>query len=200
MDTSEPSTNGTSASNLFRLSSLLGDDVLEDQQGQCEGGYSERAKETIAAFEAEILQYPWGFGSFMPGVVAGRLGVKGVMVIEGPPHDSLPSMSEAADKIATSFATAPRGGLSTILKVSPSTGAWLKQRNPLLRDVTFPPAGKVKVLVCEHGVCREEGLEEEMEGLGLGEASLPTTSGPEEGERMPDDKAGQAKDGAESAA
>jgi uncharacterized protein YyaL (SSP411 family) len=116
MDTSEPSTNGTSASNLFRLSSLLGDDVLEDQQGQCEGGYSERAKETIAAFEAEILQYPWGFGSFMPGVVASRIGVKGILVIEGPALDSDANSgvtSEAADKTATSFATAPRGGLST---------------------------------------------------------------------------------------
>jgi uncharacterized protein YyaL (SSP411 family) len=207
MDTSEPSTNGTSASNLFRLSCLLGDDISEDQQGQCEGGYSERAKETIAAFEAEILQYPWGFGSFMPGVVAGRLGIKGIMVVEGPPLDSPSSSAEGTDDVAIAVATAPRGGLSTILKISPSTSTWLKQRNPLLRNVTFPAAGKVKVLVCENGVCREEGLEE-MQGLGLGEEKAKAEAGAEaeaesgvvEGEKMADDKAELVKDGTESAA
>ncbi|KFZ06969.1 hypothetical protein V501_06900, partial [Pseudogymnoascus sp. VKM F-4519 (FW-2642)] len=63
MDASEPSTNGVSASNLFRLASLLGDDK-----------YEALAKETVGAFEAEIMQYPWLFGSFMPSVVAGVTG------------------------------------------------------------------------------------------------------------------------------
>lgn len=69
MDSSEPSTNGTSAANLYRLSSLLNDD-----------SYSRKAKETIAGFESELLQYPWLFASFMPSIVAGQLGVKGVVV------------------------------------------------------------------------------------------------------------------------
>ncbi|KFY28487.1 hypothetical protein V493_02910, partial [Pseudogymnoascus sp. VKM F-4281 (FW-2241)] len=68
MDASEPSTNGVSASNLFRLASLLGDDK-----------YETLAKETVGAFEAEIMQYPWLFGSFMPSVVAGVTGVRGVI-------------------------------------------------------------------------------------------------------------------------
>ncbi|OAF58610.1 hypothetical protein VC83_04954 [Pseudogymnoascus destructans] len=68
MDASEPSTNGVSASNLFRLASLLGDDK-----------YEALAKETVGAFEAEIMQYPWLFGSFMPSVVAGLTGVRGVV-------------------------------------------------------------------------------------------------------------------------
>jgi hypothetical protein len=60
--------------------------------------------------------------------------------------------------------------LSSILKISPSSGAWLKQRNPLLRDVAFPAAGRVRVMVCENGVCREEGagLEEGVRGLDIG--------------------------------
>lgn len=96
------------------------------------------------------------------------------MVIEGPPKPDSAARSDMnsealADKVAMSFATAPRGGLSTILKVSPSSGAWLRQHNPFLRDITFPPAGKVKVLVCENGECREEGLVEAMGTLGLGE-------------------------------
>ena len=140
----------------------------------------------------------------MPGVVAGRLGVRGVIVIEGPtPLDPAGGISDAADMVATSFSTAPRGGLSTILKISPTAGTWLKQRNPLLMDVAFPPAGKVKVLVCENGICREEGLEEEMSGLGLGEppVSMGTTSGPAEGgkEEMAGEEAETVNEGGESA-
>lgn len=119
----------------------------------------------------------------MPGIVAGRLGVQGIMVIEGPSLDSDPNsglLVGSTDDAIIARATAPRGGLSTILKISPTTGAWLKQRNPLLRDVAFPAAGKVRVMVCENGVCREEGLEEEMGELGLGERRgeehVPTAS------------------------
>jgi len=69
MDTSEPSTNGISASNLYRLSSFLNDQ-----------NYEKRAKETVLGFESETLQYPWLFASFMPSVVAGHFGVRGTVV------------------------------------------------------------------------------------------------------------------------
>lgn len=178
MDTSEPSTNGTSASNLFRLSSLLGDDIPEDEdededrKGTYGGGYIERAKETVAAFEAEILQYPWGFGSFMPTVVAERLGVRGVMILEGAAHAGPRSESTAVDtttiaeKIILSHATSPRGGLSTILKVSTPSSQWLRCRNSLLKDIQLPGPGECKVLVCENGRCREESLELLNERIG----------------------------------
>ncbi|KAL2150130.1 hypothetical protein VTH82DRAFT_7806 [Thermothelomyces myriococcoides] len=67
MDKSQPSTNAVSASNLFRLGTLLGEDA-----------YLIQARETVNAFEAEILQYPWLFVSLLTGVVAARLGVKRV--------------------------------------------------------------------------------------------------------------------------
>lgn len=72
MDNAEPSANGVSASNLFRLSTLL-----EDED------YEKLAKSTITAFEAEIMQYPWLFSSFMPPIVAANLGVKGVVRVCG---------------------------------------------------------------------------------------------------------------------
>ena len=72
MDSAEPSSNGVSTSNLFRLSSLL-----EDQK------YENLAKGTLMAFEAEIMQYPWLFSSFMPGIVAANLGVKGIVRVCG---------------------------------------------------------------------------------------------------------------------
>jgi hypothetical protein len=164
MDTSEPSTNGTSACNLFRLSSLLADDISdEDPNSKGARGYVERAKETITAFEAEILQYPWGFGSFMPAVVASRLGIKGTIVLEGESSIEPEAPSPSSYKKVTS----QRGGLNTIIKISPNSGSWLRDRNPLLKDVTFPKAGAPpKVLICENGACREEGMGSEEELVG----------------------------------
>ncbi|KAL2157898.1 hypothetical protein VTH06DRAFT_4953 [Thermothelomyces fergusii] len=72
MDKSQPSTNAVSASNLFRLGTLLRLDA-----------YVARARETVNAFEAEILQYPWLFVSLLTGVVAARLGVRRVRLREG---------------------------------------------------------------------------------------------------------------------
>ncbi|KAK3331248.1 hypothetical protein B0H66DRAFT_93798 [Apodospora peruviana] len=69
MDKSQPSTNSVSATNLFRLGTLLDNKT-----------YLSQAKETINAFEAEILQYPWLFVGLLSGVVTARLGVRAVRV------------------------------------------------------------------------------------------------------------------------
>jgi uncharacterized protein YyaL (SSP411 family) len=142
MDASEPSTNGISASNLYRLSSLLNDEA-----------YSKKAKETIAGFESEMLQYPWLFASFMPSIVAGHLGVKGIVVsrAEGKDGNEVAKIKE--------FETQPRGGLGTFARLDRST-SWLRGRNSLLKD--FGLDGKARVLVCENGACREEGLGSEF--------------------------------------
>ncbi|KAM7213248.1 spermatogenesis-associated protein 20 [Rhypophila decipiens] len=65
MDKTQPSTNGVSVMNLFRLGTLLQ-----------EPRYLDQAKETINAFEAEILQHPGLYPSLLSGVVTARLGVK----------------------------------------------------------------------------------------------------------------------------
>jgi uncharacterized protein YyaL (SSP411 family) len=72
MDTSVPSVNATSVANLFRLGALLGDDR-----------YSSLARETINAFEAEILQHPWLFPGLLAGVVTARLGSGEEAKVEG---------------------------------------------------------------------------------------------------------------------
>lgn len=64
MDTSLPSTNATSVSNLFRLGDILGDDK-----------FTFLARESIDAFEVEMLQHPWLFPGLLSGVVTARLGV-----------------------------------------------------------------------------------------------------------------------------
>ncbi|KAI9172348.1 Spermatogenesis-associated protein [Paramyrothecium foliicola] len=63
MDTSLPSVNAVSVSNLFRLGALL-----EDEK------FSTMARDTINAFEAEMLQHPWLFPGLLAGVVTARLG------------------------------------------------------------------------------------------------------------------------------
>ncbi|TVY83138.1 Spermatogenesis-associated protein [Lachnellula suecica] len=154
MDASEPSTNGISASNLYRLSSLLNDDT-----------YSKKANETVASFESELLQYPWLFASFMPSIVAGHLGVKGVVV----------SGDGIVDAKIKAFEKQPRGGLGTFAKVDTSS-SWLRQRNSLLK--TFGLDGKARVLICEGGTCREEGLEtnagKDLMDLSSVSSALPT--------------------------
>ena len=148
MDTSEPSTNGISSSNLYRLSSLLADD-----------SYAQKAKETASSFESEMLQYPWLFASFMPSIVAGKLGIRGVVVSEGKGKEVEGVEARDVKKIKE-FEKAPRGGLGTFIKID-ARNTWLRERNELL--TRFGLDGKGRVLVCEGGVCTEEGLEEREE-------------------------------------
>ncbi|KAK0717352.1 hypothetical protein B0T26DRAFT_647100 [Lasiosphaeria miniovina] len=90
MDKSQPSTNAVAASNLFRLGALVD-----------ESSYILLAKETINAFEAEVLQYPWLFVSLLTGVVAARLGVKKVHVTIGGGGNN--------DSRLVDYYTSPRG-------------------------------------------------------------------------------------------
>lgn len=64
MDTSLPSTNAVSASNLFRLGALFDD-----------AAFSARARATVDAFEPEMLQHPWLFPGLLAALVTARLGV-----------------------------------------------------------------------------------------------------------------------------
>jgi len=174
MDTSEPSTNGTSASNLYRLSSVLNDD-----------SYATKAKQTVAGFESETLQYPWLFASFMPSIVAGHLGLKGVVVSQGEEKDG-----NGNQKIKQ-FEKSPRGGLGTFARLD-GDSSWLRERNELLKN--FGVDGKTRILICENGSCREEGTDSEaglvkeqpVEDLSTVEAALPAS---EESKAVPETEA-----------
>lgn len=165
MDTSEPSTNGTSASNLYRLSSLLNDEE-----------YGVKARQTIACFESEILQYPWLFATFMPGIVAGKFGVRGTVVFE-PEKEGEVGVGLGGQRIKM-YEKAPRGSLSTFSRLT-GEGGWLRERNSLLVD--FGRSGKSRVMVCEGGICREEG-EDGGEGGSRGEGD--EIKGEEGGEKV----------------
>jgi uncharacterized protein YyaL (SSP411 family) len=141
MDNAEPSTNGISAQNLFRLGSLLNDEE-----------YEKMGKRTVAAFEVEIGQHPGLFSGMMGSVVASKLGMKGIMLAgEG-------EVVEAALKKV-------RSGLrpnSTVLRIKGGEGEeWLRSRNSLVTELD---GKKEMVQVCEGRSCRVLDLGE-VEGL-----------------------------------
>ncbi|KAF2025308.1 hypothetical protein EK21DRAFT_76698 [Setomelanomma holmii] len=132
MDNAEPGTNGVSARNLDRLGALL-----EDED------YTTMARETASAFEAEIMQHPFLFPSMMDAVVAGKLGLRHVVIT---------GTGDRVDRWLRNYREKP-SALSTISRVSTDSGDWLKQRNPLVKTMD---AGKEGVMVCEKGSCKDE--------------------------------------------
>jgi len=139
MDNAEPGTNGVSARNLDRLGALLEDDE-----------YTKKARETASAFEAEIMQHPFLFPSMMDAVVAGKLGMRHVVVTgEG----------ERVERWLQRHREKP-AALSAVSRVGKEMGEWLKKRNALVASMDSAREG---VMVCENGACRD-GLD-----MGMGE-------------------------------
>lgn len=120
MDTVQPSANAVSASNLFRLAALLADKA-----------YAALARETINAFEVEMLQYPWLFVGLLTGVVSARLGGPNVLVVGGGEEGKV----SAADAVLKRFRTAPRAALRAVVFYTPGREGektWLEGRNAAL--------------------------------------------------------------------
>lgn len=65
MDTSLPSINAVSVTNLFQLGHLVQDEKL-----------TAMARASINAFEVEMLQHPWLYPGLLGGVVTARLGLQ----------------------------------------------------------------------------------------------------------------------------
>ncbi len=115
MDTSQPSANGTSVSDLFRLGEMLGDDT-----------YEYLARETIHAFEVETLQHPWLFPSLLSGVVTARKLGRRLDVAWRAPDDE--AAATAAD-----FFTTPRAGLKSRVYLTKTRDSWVEARMPKSR-------------------------------------------------------------------
>jgi uncharacterized protein YyaL (SSP411 family) len=132
MDNAEPATNGISAKNLNRLASILGDEQ-----------YSTRAKKTLRAFSAEIMQHPFLFVSMLDAVVAGRLGTRGIVVTgEG---------ISVEQKLQEYWST-PSAGRTLVRLGNGTKSEWLRKRNELLGAFKLD---KPSVQVCEGNVCKE---------------------------------------------
>lgn len=126
MDTAQPSTNSVSTSNLFRLGAIFGDSK-----------YTKLARETINAFEVEMLQYPWLFVGLLGSVVTARLGGKCWLV-----HRTSSASEIFEGDTWHKYHLLPRAGLRSLIFVQPLGGDdWLLKRNPLL-DALKDKVGK----------------------------------------------------------
>ena len=134
MDGAEPSTNGVSASNLYRLGSLLEDE-----------SYTSMARKTCEAFTTEMTQHPFLFSSMMTSVVAGRLGGMRSVVISGDDQSVEKAMAKSRLRLKINTTVARIGGSAK--------SDWLRNRNTLIAAMK---SDKACVQVCEGGICREE--------------------------------------------
>ncbi len=116
MDTVIPSTNATSASNLFRLGAALGD-----------SSYTKLAKETVNAFEIEMLQHHFLFVGLLTGVVTARLGGRYYFL-----NENEASSASTRAFLAKHYATA-RSEARTVVRVNDAS--WLLERNPSLKTL-----------------------------------------------------------------
>ena len=149
MDNAEPSTNGISAQNLFRLGSLLADD-----------SYTTYAKSTVQAFEAELLQHPFLFASMLLPVVESRLGMKGVVVVGRTSRAGQDWLRAYRGRVSVGETVVRLDDLEDLERLNEGgkKKSWLRSRNTLLSDLKGP-----KILVCEGRTCRELELD-----LGIG--------------------------------
>lgn len=125
MDAAEPSANNITASNLHRLASMLDDSE-----------YATLARETVAAFEAEVEQFPWCFVGMLGSVVISHLGTKSVVIMG--------EVENVKEKI--------RGSVGAGRTVVWGQGEWVRERNKLVGALDKEKKG---VFVCKGRTCRE---------------------------------------------
>lgn len=115
MDSAYPSTNAVSASNIFRLGAIQGD----------HSRYSTLARDTLKAFQAEMLQYPWLFVGLLACIPAALQGVESKVAL----------ISDAKSKEdAQRLAMLPRGSPRAVVKVvkDPNHARWQDAAPPEL--------------------------------------------------------------------
>lgn len=144
MDSAEPSANNVSARNLYRLGSMLDNDE-----------YTNAARATVQAFEAEMLQFPFCFAGLLGSVVLGRLGVRGIVIIgrqtdrSGEDRELTQMLKKLRKRVAPDR--------TVVFVGSGSEGGWLRGRNRLLKDVKLGEMS-ARAMLCEAGSCREGGV------------------------------------------
>ncbi|KAK6341034.1 hypothetical protein TWF696_009344 [Orbilia brochopaga] len=148
MDSAEPSTNGISAANLYRMGSLLGDNSL-----------TTLASKTCHAFSTELLQHPFLFSSMLPSVVASNLGT-GSVVLAGRKSD--PAIKAYRAKLRTKLFTN-----TSILFIDPTEksedNTWLLAKTETLKELVKGAESKPRVQVCEGQRCVVVNSVEELE-------------------------------------
>ncbi|KAA8895720.1 hypothetical protein FN846DRAFT_784662 [Sphaerosporella brunnea] len=158
-DSQEPSTNGISANNLFRLSSILGEDK-----------YAGYARKICNAFSAEILEHPSMFASLMNSIVASNLGMRSI-VLAGKEGDA--DVAAQLKKIRSRLLTNTTVVMLRSGMEKDPNAKWLLEKNSLYKatlDSLQSRTGNSCVQVCEGNKCLDtfdmSGLDKALEDLG----------------------------------
>lgn len=139
MDNAEPGTNGIACLNLFRLAALFEDE-----------SYKAKARATLHAFEAEIIEHPFLFVSCLAGVAWNCADGKSVTIYGGE--------NAEVEGVLKTLRAGVRPNISVCrLNGEGVKSEWLRKRNGLLGEITLgsEKAKSGVVMVCEHGACRE---------------------------------------------
>jgi uncharacterized protein YyaL (SSP411 family) len=139
LDSQEPSTNGIAADNLYRLSSMLG-----DQQ------YAKYAWRTCTAFSAEILEHPSMFASHMTSIVSANMGMRSIVIV-GKKEDAevQAQLKTLRSKLLTN---------TTAVHIYPgientAEGKWLLDTNSTLKTQLDAYKDKPMAQVCQGQKC-----------------------------------------------
>jgi uncharacterized protein YyaL (SSP411 family) len=113
MDSAHPSTNAVSASNIFRLGAIQGYHFR----------YTTLAKDTLKAFQAEMLQYPWLFVGLLACIPAALQGAESKVALIS---------DEKSKEDAQGLAILPRGAPRAVVKVirGPNHASWQNAAPP----------------------------------------------------------------------
>ncbi|KAF3902035.1 hypothetical protein AA313_de0206679 [Arthrobotrys entomopaga] len=148
MDSAEPSTNGISAANLYRLGNFLGDTSF--------GGV---ASKTCHAFSTELMQHPFLFPTMLQSVVASNLGT-GTVILTGKKTD--PEVVAYKEKLRKRLFIN-----RSILFMDPTDKgediSWLLGKNEILRECLKGTETKARLQVCDNRGCQILKSAEELE-------------------------------------
>ncbi|CAI4211206.1 unnamed protein product [Parascedosporium putredinis] len=107
--------------------------------------------ESVSAFEAEILQYPWLFLGLLTGIVNLRLGGPNFVVVrQNQGAAELASDSISFDTFFKAIYNSPSGGLKAISVIS-GKDSWVLNQNPALKELA---EGKDGIYCLENGKFR----------------------------------------------
>lgn len=108
--------------------------MLDDEE------YARHARDTIAAFEAEIEQFPYTFTGMLGSVVKAKLGSRAAVITGQGKQEVLLTLRSSM------------GPARTVTMLGEGKGEWLKRRNALVGAMD---GTEDRVFVCEGKTCKE---------------------------------------------
>jgi uncharacterized protein YyaL (SSP411 family) len=141
-DGAEPSVNGVSSMNLYRLYSLLNDDQ-----------YEHRAQKILGCYAQDLSAQPFGYCSMLGSLIAQKNGMRSVLIVGG---DKDADVDAILFKIRQSHH--PN---TTVARLDSASLPFFKSTahgdefEAIYRQFGTESSKDPKVIICENGACRD---------------------------------------------